>query len=283
MSNRTQARCRGQLIYVEYKQGSLHIKSPYDPLFVAEIKAAVPYDKRSFSKPHWIVHASYALEVSRIINSVYNVTLQLPDMPADDTSNIEVLMVEYVGWCKLRAATMQSTASGWCNGGWSVIFPEDVLMNFFDAVVTLDETTYYQTLLIKEDATKEEIKKAYRRLANQWHPDKCKEANAVEMFRTITEAYEALSDDTKRKKYDAFLFFERDNHIAQHEAQTYRTQLQSYRSPLRCGMVVAEGQWSIGRFVVSKILAWEDITNEQGKVMSTSWVKELEHFVTEWV
>ena len=44
-----------------------------------------------------------------------------------------------------------------------------------------------------------------------------------------------------------------------------------YRSPLRCGYIMAEGVESLGRFVVSSIMGWEDVTNERGQVLVVSW------------
>ena len=66
-------------------------------------------------------------------------------------------------------------------------------------------TAYYDVLGVGTDATKSEIKKAYRKLALQWHPDRNKgnKKEAEERFKEIAEAYEVLSDDTKRSAYDA--------------------------------------------------------------------------------
>lgn len=62
---------------------------------------------------------------------------------------------------------------------------------------------YYKILGVKKDASKDEIKKAFRKLALKYHPDKNKgDKNAEERFKEINEAYEVLSDDEKRKKYD---------------------------------------------------------------------------------
>ncbi|MCX5933134.1 MAG: DnaJ domain-containing protein [Cyanobacteria bacterium] len=61
---------------------------------------------------------------------------------------------------------------------------------------------YYETLGIERGASGEEIKKAYRRLARQYHPDISKEAGAEERFKEISEANQTLSDPEKRQAYD---------------------------------------------------------------------------------
>jgi len=60
----------------------------------------------------------------------------------------------------------------------------------------------YETLGISENATQDEIKKAYRRLARKYHPDICKESDCEEKFKEINGAYEILSDEKKKAQYD---------------------------------------------------------------------------------
>ena len=61
---------------------------------------------------------------------------------------------------------------------------------------------YYKVLGLNKGATEEDIKKAYRKMALKFHPDKNKEPDAEEKFKEIAEAYEVLSDKNKKTLYD---------------------------------------------------------------------------------
>jgi curved DNA-binding protein len=69
----------------------------------------------------------------------------------------------------------------------------------------VSETDYYELLGVDRKASGDEIKKAYRKLAMKYHPDRTKgDKSAEEKFKKISEAYAVLSDKDKRKQYDTF-------------------------------------------------------------------------------
>lgn len=63
---------------------------------------------------------------------------------------------------------------------------------------------YYETLGVPRDASAEDIRRAYRKLARQYHPDVNKDPGAEDRFKEISEAYEVLRDSEKRERYDRF-------------------------------------------------------------------------------
>src|SRR4030067_60820 len=63
---------------------------------------------------------------------------------------------------------------------------------------------YYEVLGVPRDASNEDVRRAFRKLAFQYHPDRNREDGAADKFKEVNEAYEVLSDADKRAAYDRF-------------------------------------------------------------------------------
>ena len=127
------------------------------------------------------------------------------------------------------------------------------------------------------------IKKAHRSLVRQWHPDVCKEPDAHSVFIRIQRAYEILSDAVKRQKYDCALQWSATQPVERMVQYALGEDPEYWRPPLRCGLVLVEGEWSGKWFVVSAILGWEDITNSRGQILVSSWPAGASEHVERWV
>ena len=70
--------------------------------------------------------------------------------------------------------------------------------------MTTKKRDYYEILGVSREASEEELKRAFRKLALEYHPDRNKEDNAADKFKEINEAYQVLADPAKRQSYDRF-------------------------------------------------------------------------------
>lgn len=272
------------MITLEPGQGGLKLVTPYDAAFLQAFKATVPYSARVWQKPYWIVDPAYGGQVAQLVQTYFGINLAKPAQPTHaSTPEIRAIEVQYVGRCKDRGDGIAS-AYGSVDGVWSVIFPEQVLRSWFGAAEQKPgaPATFYSVLGIAKGASEDEIKRAYRRMARQWHPDVCKEDGAVLQFHAIKRAYDLLSDPITRKKYDAALTFESALADTSDRYSTPWDRPEAYRAPLRCGYLLCEGMYKVGRFVVSKILDWQDVVRN-GKTMVSSWDTITEQIKIEWV
>lgn len=257
------------------ENGILVYKTPYDPGLVAALKAAIPATDRKWepSRKVWLVAPTHGRTLADLTSRFLGENIGVPRGQQLAMTETRILEIRYIGATKDRGDGSPTAFGLDHSGDWSVIFPETVLREWFNAEARPDEvTTLYAVLGIKADAAETDIKTAYRRLVRVWHPDVCREPDATEQFRRIQHAYEILQDPRSRAKYNAGLALEASLRSQRDALPPWESVAAAgYRSPLRCGMIMAEGCETLGRFVVEKILAWQDIVDDMGRVLVTSW------------
>ncbi len=273
------------------RRDSIDINTPYNADFIAALKQMVPAHKRSWNKPSWTVALDQEQNAISLVMIYYNCMPNIVDRSSDDPDRTtQSIKLEYLGRCKTKEG-QPPAASAWVNGGWSVSILETALRAFFEGPKQSNDEhpTYYGILGIPQDSTPDDIKRAYRRMAKQWHPDICNDAEAVDMFKKINEAHAVLSDDRKRKKYNFMLRVMADttpetkiSSWLQDKIDNYNS-MYGYRSPLKCGNLSVEGVITFGRLTVDKIISWDDIKDDQGRTMVTNWTMGEKTFQTFWI
>lgn len=262
--------------------------TPFNAKFVAELKVSIPPGARSWDgeKKAWIVTQPFAEMAAQIVQEFYGEKPEIPELVKIEAETKYSFQLDYVGIPKERDGQAGKTALGFSKGQWRIIFDEKTIKAFFEKETGNQQTeTLFTLLLASESATEAEIKSCYRRLARQWHPDVNREPEAPEMFRKIDEAYKILSDPAKKKKYLAGLYLERSSH--NQESRDYSIFNSAgervFIPPLRCGFLTVTGSVQVGRLKVAQILKWEDVQDEQGLTMVTSWNRELNVIDYQWV
>ncbi len=278
---------------IGYDAGNLTVETPYNRGFVAQLKALIPYNDRRWDadRKAWLVRSDHGSTIQKLVKQFYGESVPLPEMeikPPDP--ELRLYEVRYIGTTKDRGDAERS-AFGLVDNEWSVLFPESVLRRWFevDPAMPTDGETLYSVLGARKTATEDDIKSAFRRMARQWHPDVCKEPNAHEIFIKINSAYEVLSNQGKRARYDAGLALEANWKAGFDSGKTLKGILDAdivvrgYRSPLRCGWIMVRGIEVLGRFEVQEIMDWQDIVNHQGQVLVTSWAMGDKAPTEKWV
>lgn len=275
--------------------GSYILITPFSSGFVNDLKSSVPAWGRTYNKERraWQIQAKFGQTAVDLYRKHFGVVCRLPMLADANESEQGILKVIYIGQIKDRG-NGERTASGWMldedtptlfpKGSWRVIFPEKALRRYFDPEYGAEQKTvpsgnYYQILGIGTGASADEIKSGYRRMVRQWHPDVCKEPNATDVFLSIQKAYEILNNPKKKGRYDAGLRLSVSTEPVEKKEPEPSD---GWRSPLRCGLLLCEYDRFGDRYTVNKILSWADITDNEGHVLTTSWIMGEDTPVMAW-
>lgn len=266
-------------VYVTAEGGSFKVNTPYSATFVSDLKNSIPATGRKWDSASkcWYVSEVHADILKTLIDRAYNCDVQMPTIIAAKAQSVEVeFQADYVANSKNEASSVHT------GGGWNAKIPEKVLRKWFKQADTATPATYYGLLGIDQNATDQEVKKAYKRAARTWHPDICREPNAREMFEKVREAYDILGNTLQRNLYNTGLAFEAmANTRNSLRGGGYKTSYSSFVPVLRCGVLRVRGHKELGILVVDEILAWEDVTNAAGQIMVSSWADDS--FITSWM
>lgn len=113
------------------------------------------------------------------------------------SSSASLLFVKNYSLCSLTPKSATLTLNS--IKPWSTVATRNISSSSY-----LSSADYYKILGVGKEASQKDIKKAYYQLAKKYHPDTNKSADASKKFQEVSEAYEVLGDEDKRKQYDAY-------------------------------------------------------------------------------
>jgi len=262
---------------VTIENGAYCVKFPYDPGAVAALKASIPSTGRSWNNDRkaWIIAADQKRNAENALGMTF------PEIVASKpVVETRLLEIHYIGQCKERAPGDISAMGLLASGAWGVILPEATLRAWFedDFQRASSTATLYAILGAKQGDDEQALKSAYQRMVKQTHPDVCREPDAHVRFLRLQEAWAVLGDQRKKSRYDAGQALEAS--LTGNNKRHQPSDL--YRAPLRTGYILAEGVESLGRFVVSRVLAWDDVTDAAGRTLVVSWPMGAKEPVKVW-
>jgi len=271
---------------IRAENGVLVLDASYDEALIAWLKA-IPTSDRSGDKIDgkflWYIDPKHGTALQGAIQRYMGLTVALPAVSTVEApQSVQAFQVRYLGGAYARGAE-ERTASGWVgsqqDGKWLLIFGETALRKWFgehDARPG-DMLNHYGVLGVASTVDMDAIRKAYRKMAVIWHPDRNHDPDAQKQFIAIQKAYEVLYDDIKRQKYDSGLQLQAS--IGGERKSTDNV----YFSPLRCGVITATVKPITGnRYMVIGISKWDDIV-EAGRMLVPTWEKGAKMFLEQWV
>ena len=309
---------------IDLGDGVLLLKCSYSPDVNRELKTRLPPSARRWDGDvrGWRVDVQYGQMVADFCARHLGVAPAIPTAVVDATPRpreTRLFEVRYLGKAKDRLGG-EWTASGWIRspqpgrpvgdrgrGEWGLAITLQALRRHFEpgyrlrdpgddedeapteAIVT--PPSLYDLLGVPADADEAALKRGYRTMALQWHPDRCREPDAHERFIAIQDAYDTLKEPSIRQRYDQGLRFEAQ--AAQQAgavATTPATPLAAvgvgpygWSPPQRAGYFLVLGRPAVRGFRATHVLDIRDIVDPYGRVLVSSWPKDGDDFEELWL
>lgn len=240
------------------------IRFAYNETVIAWLKTSIPKGQRSWDpdKKQWVLNDDAYVQFTKEFPDLKHIS----EVVNNDNAETQEFYLEYIGRPKYTFTNQRVMSYGWKDQKIVLGITIEAFQKWFRV------GTLYQQLGIREVIQDQsEIRKAYLRLARQWHPDVCREPNAQEEFLKIKKMYDILSNPQKKKKYDLGLklFGAAEKSIIQ----------PGMPIPMRCGILTGKIEMSPHKTLVD-ISSWKDITKDSSILVST-WRGET--YSTEWI
>lgn len=273
--------------------GWQRLYSDYDAAFVLALKSAVPAGSRKpvYAVPggkfdHWRISSNYySVTVNLLRDAGYDIypftTTATPYRPAPPDPVAQPtrlnLRLNYLGNLRRRASGEVWATGADESGEWCYRFPLDVLERWFGFALSrpnpAEALTYYAALGIEDDATADEVKRAFRAGIKVWHPDISGDDGRA--ARALHEAKTVLTDPKLRKRYDAGRKLA-DTGVAPGAINEI---VWTIPARWRCGYLVATVEEIGGLWLVSEIHEWKDIVRDDQRMISW-WDGDIQY---DWV
>lgn len=307
------------------ESGVLLLKCAYSPALNADLKTRLPPSGRRWDADArgWRIDAQYGWMVSDLCAVHLGVR---PPIPVAAVSvgplprETRLFECRYVGKAKERSGG-EWTASAWVRspqpglpaaergrGDWGLSLTLQALRRYFEPSYRLrdpgdDEDTeeapstadaapptLYDVLGVPADADEAALKRGYRAMTFQWHPDRCREPDAHERFIAIQDAYDTLREPAVRRRYDQGLRLEAE--AAQPSEAFPAPSLRplaaigvgeyGWSPRKRAGWFLVTGRPTVRGFRATHVVDVQDIVDEHGCVLVSSWPKDGDDFEELW-
>lgn len=256
------------------KAGGVQLDFRYDARVIALLKLTIPASHRQYNplSKTWTIAGPKVDELFRAYRDEGYIVDDRRDKGGSGNGQAltDTLRINYLGNPRMRSDGAVWASGMDESGNWRYILPYSVLTGFFniDAAVrpSLFVGTLYDVLDVSDKAAPDVIKRQYRAAVRRWHPDT---GGNADDFRVVQEAYEILSDEKRRRKYDLARGWAKDSQAAPSSGTNEIVWITpaDYRA----------GYWNCiytalaGRIYIEQLLSFDPVTNSAGQRLYSHW------------